>query len=159
MRYYKTITDINRLEGNTMSFIFLYSTADISDISHSLQIQKYKNKQLHCHMQVIPLYSKRTHYVGIKLNIIKVSCHLHVNTIQTCDLSSRVELDSGLQRSQFTEMIIPCQIPQLDIPNDGRNHILEFFLVPVRKIISVQEIYSYSLFETHFFLDPEYIIP
>ena len=39
-------------------------------------------------------------------------------------------------------MILPCEIPQLDIPDMGRNHILEFFLVPVRKIISVQEIYS-----------------
>ena len=43
-------------------------------------------------------------------------------------------------------MILPCEIPQLDIPDVGRNHILEFFLVPVRKIISVQEIYSDSLF-------------
>ena len=43
-------------------------------------------------------------------------------------------------------MILPCEIPQLDIPGVGRNHILSFFLVPVRKIISVQEIYSDSLF-------------
>ena len=43
-------------------------------------------------------------------------------------------------------MILPCEIPQLDIPDVGRNHILEFFLVPVRKIISVQEFYSDSLF-------------
>ena len=44
-------------------------------------------------------------------------------------------------------MILPCEIPQLDIPYVGRNHILYFFLVPVRKTISVQEIYSDSLFE------------
>ena len=44
-------------------------------------------------------------------------------------------------------MILPCEIPQLDIPNEGRNHILEFFLIPIRKIISVQEIYSDSLFK------------
>ena len=44
-------------------------------------------------------------------------------------------------------MILPYEIPQLDIPDVGRNHILEFFLSPVRKIISVQEIYSDSLFE------------
>jgi len=36
---------------------------------------------------------------------------------------------------------------QLDIPDVGRNHILSFFLVSVRReIISVQEIYSDSLF-------------
>ena len=35
---------------------------------------------------------------------------------------------------------------QLDIPDVGRNHILKFFLVLVRKIISVQEIYSDTLF-------------
>ena len=29
---------------------------------------------------------------------------------------------------------------QLNIPDVGRNHILEFVLVPVRKIISVKEI-------------------
>ena len=44
-------------------------------------------------------------------------------------------------------MILPCVIPQLDIPDVGRNFILQFFLVPVRKIISVQEINSDSLFE------------
>ena len=43
-------------------------------------------------------------------------------------------------------MILPCEIPQLDIPDVGRNHILEFFLVPVREIISVPEIYSDSFF-------------
>ena len=43
-------------------------------------------------------------------------------------------------------MILPCEMPQLDIPNVGSNHILSFVLVPVRKIISVQEIYSDSLF-------------
>ena len=43
-------------------------------------------------------------------------------------------------------MILACEIPQLDIPDVGRNHILEFFLVPVDKLISVQEIYSDSLF-------------
>ena len=43
-------------------------------------------------------------------------------------------------------MISPCEILQLDIPDVGRNHIQYFFLVPVRKIISVQEIYSGSLF-------------
>ena len=43
-------------------------------------------------------------------------------------------------------MILPCVIPQLDIPDLGRNHILNFFLVPVRKIMSVQEINSDSLF-------------
>ena len=32
----------------------------------------------------------------------------------------------------------------------GRNHILYFFFVPVRKIISVQEIYSDSLFQEYF---------
>ena len=42
-------------------------------------------------------------------------------------------------------MILACEIPQKDISDLGRNHIL-FFLVPVRKIISVQEIYSDSLF-------------
>ena len=47
------------------------------------------------------------------------------------------------QRNRFT-----CQIPQLDIPDVGRNHILEFSLVPDRKIISVQEIYSDSLFNS-----------
>ena len=41
-------------------------------------------------------------------------------------------------------MILPCEIPQLDIPDVGRNHAIEFFLVTVRKIISVQEIYSGS---------------
>ena len=45
------------------------------------------------------------------------------------------------QRSQFTEMILPGEILQLDIPDVGRNHT-----VPVRKIISVQEIYSDSFF-------------
>ena len=35
-------------------------------------------------------------------------------------------------------MILPCEIPQIDIPNVDRNHILQFFLVPVRKIISVR---------------------
>ena len=45
-------------------------------------------------------------------------------------------------------MILPSEVPQLDIPDVDRNHILEFFLVPVRKIISVQEIYSDSLFQT-----------
>ena len=40
----------------------------------------------------------------------------------------------------------PCEIPQLDIPDVGRNHILEFFLVTARKIFSVQDIYSDSLF-------------
>ena len=43
-------------------------------------------------------------------------------------------------------MILPCEILQLDIPHVGRNHILYFFLVPVHKIISVQEIYLDSLF-------------
>ena len=43
-------------------------------------------------------------------------------------------------------MILLCEILQLDIPDVGRNHILEFFLVPVRKIISVQKIYLDSLF-------------
>ena len=32
------------------------------------------------------------------------------------------------------------------IPDVSRNHILSFFLIPVRKIISVQEIYSDRLF-------------
>ena len=45
-------------------------------------------------------------------------------------------------------MILPFEIPQLDIPEVGRNHIPKKFLVPVRKIISVQEIYSNSLFKT-----------
>ena len=31
------------------------------------------------------------------------------------------------QRSQFTEMILPCEIPQLDIPDVGSNHIYYFF--------------------------------
>ena len=26
--------------------------------------------------------------------------------------------------SQFTEMILPCEVQQLDIPDVGRNHIL-----------------------------------
>ena len=39
-------------------------------------------------------------------------------------------------------MILACEIPQKDISDLGRNH----FLVPVRKIIKVQEIYSDSLF-------------
>ena len=43
-------------------------------------------------------------------------------------------------------MILPCEIPQLDIPDVSRNHILQLFLAPVRKIISVQGIYSDSLF-------------
>ena len=43
-------------------------------------------------------------------------------------------------------MILPCDIPQLDIPDVGRNHSPYFFLIAVRKIISVQEIYSDSLF-------------
>ena len=43
--------------------------------------------------------------------------------------------------------ILPCEIPQLIIPDVDRNHILLFFLVPVRKIISVQEIYSDILSE------------
>ena len=43
-------------------------------------------------------------------------------------------------------MILPCEIPQLDIPDVGKNHIIKNFLVTVRKIISVQEIYSDSLF-------------
>ena len=43
-------------------------------------------------------------------------------------------------------MILHFEMPQLDIPDVDRNHILEFFLVQVRKIISVQEIYSDSLF-------------
>ena len=42
-------------------------------------------------------------------------------------------------------MILPSEILQLDIPDVGRNHILTVFLVPVRKIISVQKIYSGSL--------------
>ena len=50
-----------------------------------------------------------------------------------------------LAKNQFTEMILPGEIPQLDIPDVGRNHIL-YFLFPVRKIISVQEIYSDTLF-------------
>ena len=55
-----------------------------------------------------------------------------------------------LQRSQFTEMILPCcEISQLDNPDVGRNHILYFFLVPARKIISEQEIYSDSLFDVY----------
>ena len=32
-------------------------------------------------------------------------------------------------------MILPCDVPQLDIPDVGRNHILEFILIPVRNII------------------------
>ena len=44
-------------------------------------------------------------------------------------------------------MILPCAIPQLDIPDEGRNHIIYFILVSFRKIISVQEIYSDSLFK------------
>jgi len=43
-------------------------------------------------------------------------------------------------------MISPCEILQLDIPDVDRNHIPSFFLVSVREIISVQEIYSDSLF-------------
>ena len=43
-------------------------------------------------------------------------------------------------------MILPCEISQLDIQDVGRNHINTFFLVPVHKIITVQEIYSDSLF-------------
>ena len=38
-------------------------------------------------------------------------------------------------------MILSCEILQLDIPDVDRNHILSFLLVPVRKIISVQENY------------------
>ena len=44
-------------------------------------------------------------------------------------------------------MILRCEILELDIPDVGRNHILEFFLVSVRKNISVQEFYSDSLFQ------------
>ena len=43
-------------------------------------------------------------------------------------------------------MILPCEIPQLDIPDVDRNLKLQFFLLPVNKIISVQMIYSDSLF-------------
>ena len=54
--------------------------------------------------------------------------------------------------SQFTEMILPCEIKQIDIPDVGRNHILYFlFSFQSVKIISVQEIYSDSLFEIRFF--------
>ena len=56
------------------------------------------------------------------------------------------------QRSQFTKMILPCEIPQLDIPDVGRNQILEFFLVLVLQIISVREIYSDSLFVSRYIL-------
>jgi len=45
-------------------------------------------------------------------------------------------------------MILPCEILQPDMRDVGRNDILQFFLVAVRKIISVQEIYSDSLFGT-----------
>ena len=38
---------------------------------------------------------------------------------------------------KFTEMILPREIPQLDIPDVGKNHILQFFLDPVRKIIQL----------------------
>ena len=48
--------------------------------------------------------------------------------------------------SQFTVMILPCNTPQLNIPDVGRIHILSFFSLFFRKIISVQEIYSDSLF-------------
>ena len=41
-------------------------------------------------------------------------------------------------------MILPCEIHQLDIPDQKSYSII--FLVPVRKNISVQEIYSDSLF-------------
>ena len=44
-------------------------------------------------------------------------------------------------------MILPCEVPQLDNPDVARNRILQFFLVSVQKIISVQEIFSDSLFE------------
>ena len=47
---------------------------------------------------------------------------------------------------EIPEMFLPCEIPQLDIQDMGRNHIVHFFLVPVYKIISVQETYSDSLF-------------
>ena len=49
-------------------------------------------------------------------------------------------------------MILPSEklLDKLDIPDGGRNHILKFFLVPVRKIISVQKIYSDSLIEKLF---------
>ena len=57
-------------------------------------------------------------------------------------------LEGGeIPQSQFTEMVLPCEIPQPDILDVGRNHIQFFFLVPVRKTISVQEIYSDSLFQ------------
>ena len=53
-------------------------------------------------------------------------------------------------------MILPCEIRQLDIRDVGRNHILSFFLVSVRKIISVQEFYSGRLFHlSQFILDKE----
>ena len=37
---------------------------------------------------------------------------------------SRKALKNLLQRSQFTEMSLPCEIPQLDITVVVRNHFL-----------------------------------
>ena len=44
-------------------------------------------------------------------------------------------------------MILPLGYIILDIPDVGRNHIQKNFLDPVRKIISIQETYSDSLFD------------
>jgi len=55
-------------------------------------------------------------------------------------------------------MILPCEILQPDMRDVGRNDILQFFLVAVRKIISVQEIYSDSLFGTDISQWKKYVI-
>ena len=45
------------------------------------------------------------------------------------DVKSFVLVKEVVQRTcskgagQYTEMILPCEIPQLDIPDVGRNHI------------------------------------
>ena len=51
-------------------------------------------------------------------------------------------------------MILPFEILQLDIPDVGRNHSQNLFLVPVRKIISVQEINLDTLFQSIFIYKP-----
>ena len=49
------------------------------------------------------------------------------------DVKSFVLVKEVVQRTcskragQYTEMILPCEIPQLDIPDVGRNHIQKKF--------------------------------
>ena len=46
-------------------------------------------------------------------------------TLRKTNLNKKLKTSKNLyQRSQFTEMIFPCEIPQPDIPDVSRNHIL-----------------------------------